>query len=249
MESNNLKQEIYNHYIDMVSGLVNVKPDEGQNAIGNSIYRDIFFLILLITSKMIPYDRVFWFLSVKKSEVKDKDGNPVYGLYNRSFYKTDELQAFDDYIGLLTVSLFIDNGITAREVLVHGLKNNWNGIQIWNWNNLEPYKVTFRTWFGRYLCFIPHLYYCSKIKSSFFINFKWTIGFLLSLLNKKENTTEWIHTWFYFHASVDIDSWIVQSSRKLFLKVFIKKYPNGLRDLFNLSFGPEHPLTKYSPIL
>lgn len=254
-------------FIDPVSGLVNKYPNENINSIGNSVYRDVYYTMLSLAEGLYLGDCSKWINSINSSRVKDANGSPIIGLFHRSCFKPEELQAHDDYVGMMTASKHVDSGNVAREIYAHGFKNKLLGIQFWNWNNLNPFKVTPRTWFARHLPFVAHMHYCAGIEPSRMRKLMWCLGMFANSFEKQDKGTTWMLGWLYMNGitpELDLENFdkvrsilnldfLMKATIKHWWKKFYQVNPKGMKNVMAVALrDPDsgelntiHPLVQF----
>lgn len=218
-------------------GLVDTKPTHGDNEIGNSVYRDCYYLLLELRQEVVYDDMSAWRASLRTQQVIF-DGKYVPGLYSRSIWKRNELQAHDDYIGIAAVSKLYDGGRTAREIIMYG-SVNWNC-----WNNLAPFTSTFTTWFGRHPQFIAHLKFASGMRVGIFNTLTWCLGTFFGSFAPRTNTTAWMLNYLYVKTASK-DNIFVRLVTKFFFHMLRKRFPKGMNEVFTEMVGDGHPLSYY----
>ena len=141
------------HYIDKY-GLVNPKMvfSTSFDETGNGLfYSGLNILILVIHGFIRSEDRSNFVVAVKNCETD-------YGscILNRSPSKKDQ-NGWDDYISVMAALWTLGLSGTTHKFLTEA--KHW----LWNLNNVEPGRLTAKSFFGRNPRFIAHYYYCCNM--------------------------------------------------------------------------------------
>lgn len=122
-----LVKELLNRYTDS-SFQLNEHPDKGDNATGNGqMNRGVAICVMSERNLLTVTDRDGWARLIDDSKSKLKGD----GHFNRSKWKTNELNSHDNLIGLLCGSYFIDGGHVAGNIFDVLSANHWR------WNNIN----------------------------------------------------------------------------------------------------------------
>lgn len=135
------REEVIAHFMDE-EGLVSGVRDPGKWTSGNGLlYTGIFYTLLCLRREVQPGDMERFKKTVNLCYV-DRGSQVFPGLLERNDKRPD-LQAHDDYHGVVTASALL-NTRHVHDVFAWGYANNWS------YNNVDPEKWTFRTWHGRF---------------------------------------------------------------------------------------------------
>jgi len=194
------------------------------------------------------------------------------GLTIRYPYDT-EFDSMDNVSAILVFSYLFDSSGIASKIRNHGLNVICTGYdenqgaelnkkfyplakilglgKVKNyWNNNNPYKFCFFSWFGRSPGFMGLIDICATGKTTWFRHLALLIGQFLGSGSDPQNTDartmayliwqvlkhrNWFHGWLY----------------NIWLKKLIKYYPNGMKDVYNIYYNrfgdnPDHPIVKHT---
>lgn len=221
---------LYNEIVPYLEpdGLVDPKVNTGPSQIGNSVYRSLYYVLLAVRGELDDLAKTTCLNSINKTRVPNEEG-----LFYRSSYKTDELQAHDDIIGVAAESYFVDNKAIANEILTHG-KNNF-----WSYNTLEPSTWSLRTFFARHPLFVAHIYFSAGKRPPLFWMIYWCVGILLCMVTSQTNATAWYLSW----LSVTVAE--KQSFVGRIMGWFWRKRLTSMKNILKNCLSEEHPLIKY----
>lgn len=121
-----LKETILTDYMNQY-GLVTI-PHGGVDGPGGGnvlLHTGLFYTIIGLHGLLDNADSWRWVSALEACRVKDSTGRKILGLYWRSPDKIGDRQAHDDYIGIASASVFVDQGMEARLITSHGKQNYW----------------------------------------------------------------------------------------------------------------------------
>lgn len=226
--------EVIEHYLDEDGLVLPKKNTDGPNETGNNLYTWIWFYLLWKREEQKDKALIHSFQQLASSLFVS--GYP--GLMFKSPGKINDEQSHDDYIWLTAASQIIDNGHIAYKVWFHG-HNHCS-----TWNNLNPKKFTFRSWFGRFPWFICHFYYCCFKEPGLFLSLAWYFRILcLGIFGSKSNTA-WLLTYPMVVSrlsSGSIDKFIVNKWNKKMRSI----YSDGFKGVLAEHLELDHPILKY----
>lgn len=149
---------------------VEVKKDE-RGASGNGIlYTSLHLIALQLNGWINEFDRKDYLKTISKCEVIQHSW-----CLKRSPIK-DDLNSFDDYIGLSSCLYLCNLPFSAKSFLRKMKEVNFVC------NNEQYNKFTFRSWLGRNPKFVAHVYNCGGEKPSLFHGFYQDMSFRASAL-------------------------------------------------------------------
>ncbi len=99
---------------------------------------------------------------------------------------------------------------------------------------------------GRFVFFMPTLKACAGQELSYFEQILAAVSFIENLWEDRQETSGKILLW---HRARVLKNkyWLLGAVIGLWKWKMLKLYPRGLKDIFTIYFGSEHPLTKYAP--
>lgn len=151
----------------------------------------------------------------------------------------DSQVGMDDYLAAASVSEVI-----ASLILIYWEENNAN------FNNVQPGKFTFKSWFGRYPSLKAHFIYCRKLTPNFFLRLAWCASLTLTALTAKSNQDEWVlgNLQIISYRNSGFSGSIEEKACKLFVKQFRKNWgeTQNMRKCLEKYFGFLHPLAKWA---
>jgi len=151
-----------------------------------------------------------------------------------------EQEGPDDYYALGLIAYILDAQFIAQRVVNYGTRNKWN------FNNVNPGKLTPSSFLGRQQQLVAHLYFASGLKPPLISKIWWLFVVCAALFNKKENQDGWILTWMLVKVSADVKCRLVQRARKSWIKKFKKVWPYGVGSVLGSYFNnPNHPSAKF----
>jgi hypothetical protein len=218
-----LREEIEANYID-AHGMVNPFPVSRTDIdkTGNGLLYTSFYLLQLGRYAISVDDLTVFRNLIEKCELG-------WGLLNRSPTKTEQMD-MDDYYGICVV-----DKLKAWETMAYGQGHYWN------FNNANPGKLTWSSWFGRAPWFVAHVKLCA--------------GEELTLINKLALKLRIFVGSFGSSANGRLLDWLIiqaignSSQFKTVVdrwwRGLTKRYPNGMQGVMEAYFGTSHPLTKY----
>jgi len=173
------------------------------------------------------------------------------GLYNRSpLFLTQE--SIDDYSGLCAGYHLVGYYEGVEAILDYG-KKNW-----FNYNNINPGKITASSWLIRFPQLIAQMYMCANKRVPFFLACYYILERLFTTyvsIRKGNRIHDFVlvglmksYSARSYNKSSRIMNWLIQKTSYLFNKRVLQFYPEG----YGQAFGDyckiyEHPLTKYLP--
>lgn len=161
------------------------------------------------------------------------------GLIRRSKTCADQ-EGPDDYVGFLAVA-HLYYYVWAEEFLAYG----WSNYGCYN--NVDPGQFTWSAFLWRQPQLIAHAKYAAYERPNVFLRFAWIMTILLAGFrsppsNTDARTLSWllIQVWDGngFFCKLAVNAW----KKRLF-----RDYPCGMKDVFRIYFGDEHPFTTYVP--
>lgn len=226
------KQDIYDHYMDAA---LQVTVDRGapDNSTGNGLLHLGLFVSIIGVGGAITYrESDTYDRAINLAMVQNRDGSQIKGLFSRSFWKLGEAQSWDDYIGICAGS-FWTNHPAARWVYEYGKKNNWS------FDNLNPYKFSWRKWFGRFIGFPQFVKMCSGKKTNVLENLMIALKIVFTDISASDSCMK---TYIIITVARDCSLLSEWASRLTLARIRRKYHSVGL------SFAPyfqsvDHPLT------
>lgn len=133
-------------------------PDENTNGAGNVLlYSSLYYILLVRHGSATPEDLKEFESLVARCEV-------MPGLLCRHPLKQGEQEGPDDYLAVCVASRYLNSQI-ANRILKYG-KSQKHWFFSYFWNNLNPGKFTFQSWFGRQPQLIGAIQSCAGAKVS-----------------------------------------------------------------------------------
>lgn len=184
-----------------------------------------------------------------------QDRDYVYGPFYR-FFKACEVpnesglyyrypgvitfNEFDDLTGISVAFNLIGYTYGAKEILEHGRKN-W-----YFWNNLNPGVKVKEAFFGRIPSFVAGLKAAAGEKLNLFDVFYTAIAYIYDAYVDKQETNG--RCMLYLRQKVlRGKSMLLDLALAFWRKRMIRLYPDGMKGVYRIYFGPEHPFTIHGP--
>lgn len=180
-----------------------------------------------------------------------------------------EFDSMDNAVAHLTFSALYDNGAFAKRMLAHGktvkavdsdlsqdgvrnekfypivnLLNLFRGPRYY-WNNQSPQLFCFTGWFGRSPGFMAYLKLCAG--KPLYIGWLWIlIGQFIGSFSDTSDTDATKLPYILWQLLKD-KNYFWRMAYKLWCWKLMRKYPNGMQDVYARYYDPNHPIVTYSP--
>jgi hypothetical protein len=180
----------------------------------------------------------------------------------------------DDYVGFLYACWVLDTNV-ATEILNYGLKNKYSfgemlqsyidsgkADHVWAWkilkflfgwvkvrfnyNNINPDKITQSSWLGRQGQLVAHIYWSANQTPPLFYRVWWALS--IGFFSVKPNDPDSAVLSRHLVCVMAGRSWICRVATHLWRKRFIKTWPGGMNQVFTKYFGQAHPLSRGWPL-
>ncbi len=162
-----------------------------------------------------------------------KDCEVKPGLIKRYPNRVDGGISQDEMIGAATLD---ENA--AKRIYDYGQSHFW-------YFNPDNTSFTLANWYGRFLDFKPYIKFRAVGSMNIFQQIAWSIMTVLSPMSSSDNTSGKILKWTQFKA-LKGRYWLCDQAIKFWKWRMKKSYVNGMKSVFTIYFGPNHPITVYS---
>jgi len=213
----------------------NQTPNElnAQNSGNALLYMATYYQIKEIVGELTDFNKTMFeqMLKFYKSEHS-------IGVLNRYPSNTEQLQAYDDYVGLLNAtSLF--NSTWSRDVM-------FRKYYCWYFDNQDAIRTNPRCWYGRFPGFVAHVYFSNKRLPSLFNRFTWVIK-VLSDANNYESMSDKIMTWHMIrcYQRSGFKLTICDAAVNIWIRNLKASFPNLMGTVFEKYYNTEHPFAIY----
>jgi hypothetical protein len=161
------------------------------------------------------------------------------GLYYR-YPGVITFNEFDDLTGISVACNQIGYNLDAIAILEHGRKN------LYFWNNLNPGVKVKEAFFGRIPSFVAGLKAAAGEKLNLFDVLYTAIAYIYDAYVDKQETNG--RCMLYLRQKVlRGKSMLLDLALAFWRKRMIKLYPDGMKGVYRIYFGPEHPFTIHGP--
>jgi hypothetical protein len=176
-----------------------------------------------------PTDEWVWFSGfVRQCEVAP-------GLYNR-YPGATGLNAWDDLIGIAAASFHFKLPF-ASEIYQHAMKTNWS------WNNSGKASDQLCSFLGRYPQFPAFLMYSAGVAPSYADQLSFAASCVSNAFMKWGETSTPCLQWLMNSVVKKNNSTICNAAIAFWEWKMQRTYPGGLQAMYQIYFGPAHPLT------
>lgn len=162
------------------------------------------------------------------------------GVLTRGPHKWGDPQTHDDYIGLCTLSA-MGGGGAATAVYQHGKRNWWFYFRSGGWRD------RFNAIFYRIPGVVQHIKMCAGERLTALDSFMLAVGLYFNSFTKKSSTSGKIVKWhmasIYLRGSQK--NWLCDWAVQKWIEALMEKYPGGMGEVFEIYYGPDHPLAKW----
>lgn len=225
MDANSSIIEDFQEFTSPTTGLIAPMPHGGS---GNGVLYTAIAVLLLKANQCVSASE-----SANKSKIINSYVDSIYkcfiepGLLSRGAGSYDQ-EGPDDYIGACTLPTF------AVAILKYG-KSHW-----FNYNNVNPGKITKSSFMLRQPQLIAHMYYGAYRRPNIFLRLYWSLAVIYAALTtNKTDQDGWMLTWLLVYNNYN--SLAAKIWRYRVNKVFGNQ---GLKNLNYLNNG-DHPITKW----
>lgn len=191
------------------------------------------------------------------------------GLMHRN-PESQEYDSMDNLCAVLALSILHRNIALPDRIRDHGLGVKCQGLVTSNvspidqkvyrwlrilklggmpknyWNNLEPEKFNFYSWFGRSPGMMGLIDIAATGNTTMFRKFALMVGQFLGCFQPKENTDARKLPYVVWQA-LKLRGGLWALGYKLWTWKLMRDYPRGMKDVYQIYYGPDYPLVKYSP--
>lgn len=122
----------------------------------------------------------------------------------------------------------------------------WGRNHSWCYNLREPSKFAWRFWYYRQLDFVPFLKACAGEKLSKFDQVTWAVQVNLNAKDARENTSGKLLRYLQFSV-MEGKGCLVDRAIADWKESIKHMYPRGVKEIFEIYFGVEHPLAAAFP--
>lgn len=122
----------------------------------------------------------------------------------------------------------------------------WGRNHSWCYNLQEPSKFAWRFWYYRQLDFVPFLKACAGEKLSKFDQVTWAVQVNLNAKDARENTSGKLLRYLQFSV-MEGKGCLVDRAIADWKESIKHMYPRGVKEIFEIYFGVEHPLAAAFP--
>lgn len=131
----------------------------------------------------------------------------------------------------------------AEIVLTYG-KNHW-GV----FNNKNPGKFTGESWLWRQPQLVAHLYFASGMMPPLPLQLAWAAAISTSCMTaKKTDADSRILSWLMIET-MNYRSSICNKAAGIWTSRLLNDYENGMQQVFEIYFGKDHPIARYSTVI
>lgn len=235
-------------------GLVNLGGDTTQNG----VLFTTEYAVQLIKSNAPVEDELYALLeAVRNCQIQP-------GLLKRH-PETDEYDSMDNTTAALVLSDYLDNGKLAKDIRDHGLYQDIDGYDTTQdternkrfywlakalgfgtirnvWNNSNPNKFCFFSWFGRSPGLMGLIDIAAIGSTTPFRSFSLVVGQLIPTFQDTEDG--WKLSYLVWQVVKDY-GFFYRLAYKYWVKRLYKCRPGGMRQVYETYYGPNHPLTKH----
>ena len=221
---NNLK-ELIKEYREKETGMIGLVPNPDNHSTDNGLLFSSTYIVMLSEEERLQ--EMVWFNDLVKSCEKGM------GLYLR-YPNFEDLNAHDDLTGITVASSLLDYKYSV-DILFHGI------IHHWSWNTIDN-KWTVKTFFGRIPSFVAGVKAAIGHPLNLFDILFASLAYIGDTFVKKEETNGrcllYLRQKNLLGKSFLLDIVIRYWKRKM-----MKLYPDGLKGLYRIYFGQNHPFT------
>lgn len=142
----------------------------------------------------------------------------------------------DEIVGIICASYVLGNLYPAKSILAYAIKH------LWSWNLDE--SISWKGWLGRHFWLPPFVTVAAGERLGFFWQIVWAGYAIITAIPEKQNTSGKLI--FIDMIPIMKDRYtIIDIGISLFTWIMKRKYPGGKREVSNVYFGPNYPLTVY----
>lgn len=224
------REEIEQHYTDpegMISGVRD--PDVAWTSGNHLLITSTYYVLLNELDRLTPKDMTNFTRLVQGCEV-------VPGVYNRNAGRYD-LQAHDDYIGIIAASYVLGLSF-VEDILNHGEKNGWL------FDNTQGRVPSGEPYFGRLPDFAPLVRSANRQALTLWEQLLFCGSLLVNALRPRGNESGVILSWLETKPTQGKHG-LIDLAISFWKKRLVKKYPNGMGEVFGIYYGVSHPYSVY----
>ncbi len=244
-------------------GLIQITPGEPALTSDNgALFTVEYFLMLNENDRRIERER----LKTVLRNLEQKTDNGVVTLRYPGCRYTDSM---DNATALIIFSELFDDSRLSKELYKHGeltfarriddaqdYERSFKYYPIaWAYNkfkapnqfyNVRPYDWSIQSWWGRSPGFMALLELSALDRTSWFRLFALWVGQFLPLFQPKQETSDKKLTYIVWQWLKSRNKFWNLSYR-LWCYMLIRIHPEGMRDVYKIYYGEDHPLTKHTP--
>jgi hypothetical protein len=214
-------------FLEPTWGCVGLKPNPPDHSTDNALLYSATYLVL---SGDLQYENAFIDF-VRACEVQP-------GIYHR--YPGDPGDnAHDDLTGIAVAAKLFGLPF-ARDIHSYGARHGWC------WNVQSPGQFDRRYFWPRIFDFEPTIKAAAGAKITFFDQVLYALALTWNTREAKEETSG--KCLIYLKNKVmDGQGWLSNWAIRYWRRKMLELYPGGIRDVYAIYFGPDHPFAKFAP--
>lgn len=116
----------------------------------------------------------------------------------------------------------------------------------WSFDVENPDEFSWRYWYGRFIGFSPFIKMAAGASIGLVGQLLWSLACIFSALSSKQNTSDKLLQ-YLMNRIVGGRYWLCDRAMEFWRKIMARKYPGGMRDVYAIYYGPDHPFAKYAP--
>lgn len=220
-------------YIEPTYRYVGLQPNPVGMTCDNAILFTGTYLALLkepLKSELLDYARFLTQCAVPGQ----------FGLYYR-FPAYHDMNAHDDQTGIAAAAVYDEIGGHAREQHLHGVFN------FWSWNTEVPGKWTLRSFFGRIPGHVATVKAAAGVGLNLIDILYAALGFYADTRVTDRNNTNGRCLMYLRQKVLRGQSKILDLVISYWRRKMKDMYPDGMREVYEIYFGPTHPFAIHGP--